>query len=135
MCCVVEPAKILEKAASLSVTAGDSAALEVTVTGSAPLRVKWFKDQKEMISGRKYKMSVKESTAMLKILSADKGDSAEYRMEVSNDVGKDQCSCSLAVIGQCQPITCRYVQPPRAGFDGSDVSSQIEQFLRPSPKL
>lgn len=70
------------------------------MSGSPELKVKWFKDGKEMISGRKYKMSVKDTKAILKILSADKGDTAEYRMEVSNKVGKDQCTCSVTVIGQ-----------------------------------
>lgn len=99
-CCILEPARILEKAESISVTAGDSATLGCTVSGSPELKVKWFKDGKEMISGRKYKMTVKENTAILKILSADKGDTSEYRMEVSNKVGKDQCTCSVTVIGQ-----------------------------------
>lgn len=80
---------------------GDSATLECTVTGSPELTVKWFKDGKEVISGRKYKMSVKENTAVLKILSADKGDSSEYRMQVSNKVGRDECSSSVTVLGQC----------------------------------
>ena len=84
-------------------TAGDSATLSCTFSGSPELRVKWFKDGKEMISGRKYKMTMKENTAILKILSADKGDTSEYRMEVSNKVGKDQCSCSVTVIGQFLP--------------------------------
>lgn len=99
MCCILEPAKIIEKAASISVTAGDMATLECTISGSPELKVKWFKDGKEMISGRKYKMAVKENTAVLKILSAERGDSAEYKMEVSNKVGKDECTCSVTVIG------------------------------------
>lgn len=96
---IVEPARILEKATSMSVTAGDSAALQCTISGSPELKVKWFKDGKEMISGRKYKMMVKENTAILKILAADKGDTSDYQMEVSNKVGKDQCTCSVTVIG------------------------------------
>lgn len=80
-------------------TAGDSATLECRISGSPELKVKWFKDGKEMISGRKYKMTVKENTAILKILTAEKGDTSEYKMEVSNKVGKDQCTCSLNVIG------------------------------------
>lgn len=81
-------------------TAGDSATLQCTISGSPDLKVKWFKDDKEMISGRKYKMTLKENTAILKILTADKGDTSEYKMEVSNKVGKDQCTCSITVIGQ-----------------------------------
>lgn len=80
-------------------TAGDSATLECRISGSPELKVKWFKDGKEMISGRKYKMTVKENTAILKILTAEKGDTSEYKMEVANKVGKDQCTCSVNVIG------------------------------------
>lgn len=80
-------------------TAGDSATLECRISGSLDLKVKWFKDGKEVISGRKYKMTVKDNTAILKILTADKGDTSEYRMEVSNKVGKDHCICSVTVIG------------------------------------
>lgn len=80
-------------------TAGDSATLECTISGSPEVQVKWFKDRREMVNGRKYKISVKENTAILKILAVDKGDTSEYRMEVSNKVGKDQCSCSVTVIG------------------------------------
>lgn len=81
-------------------TAGNSATLECTVSGSPELKVKWFKDGKEMIGGRKYKIAVKENTAILKILAADKGDTSEYKMEVSNKVGKDECTCSVTVIGR-----------------------------------
>lgn len=98
-CYILEPARILEKAESISVTAGDSATLECRISGSPDLKVKWFKYGKEMISGRKYKMTVKENTAILKILEAGKGDTSEYKMEVSNKVGKDQCTCSVTVIG------------------------------------
>lgn len=80
-------------------TAGDSATLECRISGSPDLKVKWFKDGKEMISGRKYKMTVTENTAILKIPTADKGDTSDYKMEVSNKVGKDQCTCSVTVIG------------------------------------
>lgn len=79
--------------------------LECRVSGSPELKVKWFKDQKEVVTGRKYKILVKDTTVALKILSTDKGDSAEYRMELSNQVGKDQCSCSVTVIGQFQVKT------------------------------
>ena len=74
--------------------------LECTIAGSPELKVKWFKDGKEMASGRKYKMTLKENTACLKILTAERGDTSEYQMEVSNKVGKDQCTCSVTVLGQ-----------------------------------
>lgn len=97
---VPEPARIIEPTESISVTAGDSATLECTISGSPDLKVKWFKDGKEMISGRKYKMTLKENVASMKILAAERGDTSEYRMELSNKVGKDQCTCSVTVLGQ-----------------------------------
>uniref|UniRef100_A0A665TER9 Uncharacterized protein n=1 Tax=Echeneis naucrates TaxID=173247 RepID=A0A665TER9_ECHNA len=106
----VGTAEILDKAASISVTTGDSAMLVCTISGTPELKVKWFKDGKEMISGRKYKMTVKENMATLKILAAEKGDTSEYKMEVSNKVGKDQCTCSVTVdgrIGSDVSLECR----------------------------
>lgn len=105
ICLTLEPARIVEPAESISVTAGDSATLECTISGSPELKVKWFKDGKEMISGRKYKMTLKDNIATMKILTAEKGDTSEYKMEVSNKVGKDQCTCSVTVLGQniCSP--------------------------------
>ena len=36
---------------SLNVTSGDNAALEVTVSGSPELKIKWFKDNKDLSAG------------------------------------------------------------------------------------
>lgn len=103
---VLEPARIVEPTESISVTAGDSATLECTISGSPELKVKWFKDGKEMISGRKYKITLKNNVASMKILAAEKGDTSEYRMELSNKVGKDQCTCSVTVLGQPLLVFC-----------------------------
>lgn len=89
-------------------TAGDSATLECTISGSPELKVKWLKDGKEMMSGRKYKMSVKDNTATMKILSAERSDSAEYKMQVSNKVGKDECTCSLTILGSLSVTSFKF---------------------------
>ncbi|XP_076857247.1 titin-like [Brachyhypopomus gauderio] len=102
---VQEPARIIDKAPSISVTAGDSATLDCTVSGSPELKVKWLRDGKEMTASRKYKISFKDNIASLKILSAERGDSCEYTLEVSNRVGKDQCSCSVTVLDKIIPPT------------------------------
>uniref|UniRef100_A0A3P8SVR7 Ig-like domain-containing protein n=1 Tax=Amphiprion percula TaxID=161767 RepID=A0A3P8SVR7_AMPPE len=111
-----------EMRTSISVTAGDSATLQCTISGSPELKVKWFKDGKEMISGRKHKMTLKENTAILKILTADKGDTSEYKMEVSNEVGKDQCSCSVTVIDRAVPPSFTKTLKKVDGSVGSSVT-------------
>uniref|UniRef100_A0A3B3IB24 Ig-like domain-containing protein n=1 Tax=Oryzias latipes TaxID=8090 RepID=A0A3B3IB24_ORYLA len=80
------------------VTAGNSATLENTITGSPELSVKWFKDGKEIISGHKYKVKLKEHSALLKILTSEQGDTGDYTMVVSNKVGQDKCTSSVTVI-------------------------------------
>ncbi|XP_064873891.1 titin-like [Oncorhynchus nerka] len=100
---VQEPARILEKAASINVTSGESATLECTIAGSPDLKVKWLQDGKEITGGRKYKITLKDNVAILKIVAAEKGGTCEYTMEVSNRVGKDQCSCSVTVLDRVLP--------------------------------
>lgn len=80
-------------------TSGESATLECTIAGSPDLKVKWLQDGKEITGGRKYKITLKDNVAILKIVAAEKGGTCEYTMEVSNRVGKDQCSCSVTVLG------------------------------------
>uniref|UniRef100_A0A3P9Q041 Ig-like domain-containing protein n=1 Tax=Poecilia reticulata TaxID=8081 RepID=A0A3P9Q041_POERE len=79
---------------SLIVTAGDSATLECTISGSPELKVKWFKDGKEMISGRKYKMTLKDNVATMKILTADSG---VYKCKATNSAGFKETSGTLYV--------------------------------------
>ncbi|RXN00522.1 Titin [Acipenser ruthenus] len=69
---VLEPAAILEKPEPISVTAGDPVTLECTISGTPELKGKWFRNGNEMVSGRKYKMTLSKNVAALKILSTEK---------------------------------------------------------------
>ncbi|XP_067843002.1 CAVP-target protein-like [Heptranchias perlo] len=96
---VAEPAKITEQAQSLSVTAGNAANLECTVTGTPELKVKCFKDGNEMVPSRKHKISFENNMVSLKIPSVSNDDSAEYTFEVKNQFGTSSCKASLTVLG------------------------------------
>ncbi|KAJ0005325.1 hypothetical protein NQD34_015219 [Periophthalmus magnuspinnatus] len=100
---VQEPARVLDKAASMSVTTGDTCTLQCTVSGSPELHTKWFKNGKELTQGRKYKSSVRGNVAVLKITSAETSDTGEYHLEVWNQVGKDRNVCSLSVSDRAVP--------------------------------
>lgn len=91
----------MDKPDTLSVTAGDIAALEVKVCGTPELVPKWFKDGVELASGRKYKISFSRMISSLNVLSAEKMDSGEYTFEVMNEVGKDLSKINLTVLGWC----------------------------------
>lgn len=84
---------------SMSITSGENASIEVTVSGSPELKTKWFKDNKALSSGAKYQTSFTKKIAVLKIRSADKADAGEYKLEVANHVGTASCKIKLSVSG------------------------------------
>ncbi|XP_051980649.1 titin-like, partial [Xyrauchen texanus] len=123
---VQEPARFVEKPPSISVTAGDSATIECTVSGSPDLKVKWFRDGKEMIGSRKYKISFKDNVAVLKILSTERADSCEYAVEVSNRVGKEQSSCSIVVLDKIVPPTFTKTLKKADGHVGGSIQMECK---------
>lgn len=86
---------------------GETATLEVTVSGSPELKTKWFKDNKNLSAGAKYQMSFSKKVATLKIRSADKSDAGEYKLEVTNHVGAASCKTKLSVSGWWSMRTCK----------------------------
>uniref|UniRef100_A0A0S7EPU5 non-specific serine/threonine protein kinase n=2 Tax=Poeciliopsis prolifica TaxID=188132 RepID=A0A0S7EPU5_9TELE len=100
---VTEPAKIVDKPETLSVTAGDMAALEVKVCGTPELVPKWFKDGMELATSGKYKISFSQMISSLNVLSTEKLDSGEYTFQVMNQVGKDLSKINLNVLDKIVP--------------------------------
>lgn len=94
----------MDKTENVSVTAGDTAALECTVSGTPELIPKWYKDGMELSSGRKHKIAFAKMISSLKVLSAEKGDTGEYTFEIKNQVGSDSCKMHLTVLGQYSSV-------------------------------
>jgi len=82
------------------VTVGDSVQLECHMTGSAPIKVTWSKDHKDIRPGGNYQVSCVDNTAHLVLLRADRGDTGGYFCHAHNDVGKDCCSATVSVKGR-----------------------------------
>ena len=87
------------KLSQQEVTVGESVELECHMTGSAPIKVTWSKDHKDIRSGGNYKMTCEENIPHLTILKADKGDTGKYFCHATNDMGKDSCSADITVKG------------------------------------
>ncbi|NXQ36801.1 TITIN protein, partial [Alaudala cheleensis] len=100
---VKEPAKIIEKAEMIQVTAGEPAVLEYTVAGTPELKTKWFKDGKPLPASKKYRISFKNNIAQLKFYATEMQDSGEYTFEISNDVGISSCTTSFTVLDRTLP--------------------------------
>lgn len=87
------------KPVSIDVALGESATFKCHMTGSAPMRITWTRDNREIRPGGNYKMTLVENTASLTVLKVGKGDAGLYTCTASNSVGKDACAAQLAVQG------------------------------------
>uniref|UniRef100_A0A8C0VRM8 Ig-like domain-containing protein n=1 Tax=Cyanistes caeruleus TaxID=156563 RepID=A0A8C0VRM8_CYACU len=66
------------KPVSIDVALGESATFKCHVTGSAPMRITWTRDNREIRPGGNYKMTLVENTASLTVLKVGKGDAGLY---------------------------------------------------------
>lgn len=97
--CTPEPARITEKAKSLKVTERDPVTLECTVEGTPELRIRWYKDGKQLLPSRYYTMSFENNVASFRIEPVSKEDSGTYSFKVENDFGSSTCEAVLTVLG------------------------------------
>lgn len=114
---------------SLNVKSGENTTLEVTVSGSPDLNIKWFKDNKELSAGTKYQMSFAKKVAFLKIHSADKADAGVYKLEVTNHVGTASCQTKLSVSGWFSVSDCSR-QPSAASLRNAQITGKNCSFLQ-----
>lgn len=80
---------------------GTTVSFKATFTGTAPLAVKWFREDKEIITGGSYFIKKDASSSSLELNSVKPTDSSKYTCQVSNDAGKVDCTVVLFVKGAC----------------------------------
>lgn len=72
---------------------------KAVLKGTPPFKIKWFKEDLELVSGPNCLFGVEGSTGFLNLYSVDASKSGHYTCQVSNDVGSDSCTTTLSITG------------------------------------
>lgn len=94
-----EPPVFTVKPESQDASPGSNVVILSAFTGSAPLVVKWFREEKEIFTGGKCFIKKDASSSSLELHSVKPSDSAKYTCQVSNEAGKVDCTATLFVKG------------------------------------
>uniref|UniRef100_A0A8C2NTA8 Ig-like domain-containing protein n=1 Tax=Capra hircus TaxID=9925 RepID=A0A8C2NTA8_CAPHI len=119
------------KPVSVDLALGESGSFKCHVTGTAPIKITWAKDNREIRPGGNYKMTLVENTATLTVLKIGKGDAGQYTCYASNVAGKDSCSAHLGV--QEPPRFIKKLEPSR--IVKQDESTRYECKIGGSPEI
>uniref|UniRef100_A0A7N4PZB3 Ig-like domain-containing protein n=1 Tax=Sarcophilus harrisii TaxID=9305 RepID=A0A7N4PZB3_SARHA len=119
------------KPVSVDLALGGSGSFKCHVTGTAPIKITWAKDNREIRPGGNYKMTLVENTATLTVLKVAKGDAGQYTCYASNSAGKDSCSAQLGV--QEPPRFIKKLEPSRIVKEND--STRYECKIGGSPEI
>lgn len=78
----------------------DKLSLQCHVRGSAPLKIQWMKDRKELTSTGSTRISFSDGIASLEIGAASKHDAGDYLCKATNQAGSEFCKAKVTVKGE-----------------------------------
>jgi len=90
--------KLLEDLADAALVAPEKAVLSCRISAGDPAaEMHWYRDGKEIFKSKRYELTRDGDTASLVIAATETTDSATYRCEAVNKLGKVKTECSVVV--------------------------------------
>ena len=92
------PPKLLEDLADATLVAPEKAVLSCRISAGDPAaEMSWYRDGKEIFKSKRYEMTRDGDVAALVIAATETTDSATYRCEAVNKLGKVKTECKVVV--------------------------------------
>lgn len=95
----IEPPVFTLKPETQEVIPGSTVVLKAAFTGTVPFTIKWFREEKEMLTGGTCFIKKEATSSTLELHSVKPSQSGRYTCQVSNDAGKVSCTADLFVKG------------------------------------
>jgi len=89
---------VVEPLADKTTKAQKETTLQCRIAGGDPVAaVHWYKDNKELYDGKKYRLKYDKDVATLSFADTSVNDSGTYRCEAVNKLGRVDTECKLTV--------------------------------------
>lgn len=95
----VPPSFTKRPSESMMDSVGKTVKMEGRVSGSQPLEVTWYKDDREVYGSDNYDVSFMDNVAVLSIRTSSCSDGGVYTCKASNEAGEAFCRVSLSISG------------------------------------
>lgn len=87
---------------------GSSAHLECLLSGSLPMTIQWYRDEKEIHPDHKHRFRFSDNVALLEIADLSSHDNNRFTCRANNAAGSVQCSATMTVKGSSQLALSRF---------------------------
>ncbi|XP_029286583.1 immunoglobulin-like and fibronectin type III domain-containing protein 1 [Cottoperca gobio] len=85
------------------IKAGESAEWKLPFSGGAPMNIKWYKDDDELLPALNVKIETSDTESKLRLLKCQRKDCAEIKIKIKNEFGTIEAISKLIVLDKPTP--------------------------------
>ena len=131
---ILKPAVFCQKLKDISAVVGDSIKLEVSVDGSPPPRVSFYKDGIKISENSNTSISIEENIIIIKINQCNFDHAGVYTCKIHNKLREDACQATITVVPQPSPPHIKVVER-FVILEGNKICAECEVNGYPPPLL